>query len=179
MSEKTVGGTIVVGLLLGSIPVIGVYLLFQSFVIVGAALVAVFAAVFIVRSPGDVGVSFHLLSYLSDEDQSVLGKGDLAYAIISSDRIKVWIRNLLIIAVVSFAISPWGELLPDGAAWLITVFFQVFMEYVYLPLALWNPTVALMAFIFGVPLAPIILYAIVNRQRRKARIKRDGFIVDD
>jgi hypothetical protein len=124
-------------------------------------------------------VSYDLLGYLSEEDKSVLGKGDLAYALISSNRIKLWIRNLLIIAVVSFAISPWAELLPDGAAWLITGLFQAFMEFVYLPIASFNPTLALMAFIFGVPLAPIILYAIVSRQRRKARIKRDGFIVED
>jgi len=179
VSEKTVGGTIVVGLLLGSVPVIGVYLLFQSFVLVGAALVAVFAAVFIVRSPGDVGVSYHLLSYLSEEDQSVLGKGDLAYAIISSSRIKVWIRNLLIIGAVSFVISPWGELLPDMAALLITGFFQIFMTYIYLPLAGFSPTLALIVFVFGVPLVPILLYAVVSKMRRKAKIKKDGFIVED
>ncbi len=179
VSEKTVGGTIVVGLLLGSIPVIGVYLLFQSFVIVGAALVAVFAAVFVVRSPGDVGVSYHLLSYLSEEDQSLLSKGDLAYALISSNRIKLWIRYLLIIAAVSFVISPWGESLPDAAAWLITGFFQVFMTYVYLPIATVNAPLALIVFIFGVPLLPILSYAVVSRMRRKARIKRDGFIVED
>jgi hypothetical protein len=179
VAEKTVGGTIVVGLLLGSVPVIGVYLLFQSFVLVGAALVAVFAAVFIIRSPGDVGVSYHLLSYLSEEDQSVLGKGDLAYAIISSNRIKVWIRNLVIIAAVSFVISPWGELLPDVAALIITGFFQIFMTYIYLPIAAFSPTAALIVFVFGVPLVPILLYAVVSRMRRKARIKRDGFIVED
>ncbi len=179
VSDKTVSGTIVVGLLLGSVPVIGVYLMFQSFVIVGAALVAVFAAVFIVRSPGDVGASYHLLSYLSNEDQSVLDKGDLAYALISSNRIKLWIRNLLIITAVSFVISPWGELLPDMAALLITGFFQVFMTYVYLPIAGFSDTLALIVFIFGVPLLPIIMYALVSRARRKARIKRDGFIVED
>ncbi|MFQ5833349.1 MAG: hypothetical protein ACE5H4_11640 [Candidatus Thorarchaeota archaeon] len=178
VGQNTFAGTMIVGLVLGSLPVLAVYLLFQSFVLVGAALVAVFAAVFIVRSPEDVGASYNLLKYLTEQDQTELMKGDLAYARISSNQIKVWIRNLIIIGVASIIVAPWGELIPDAMAMAIAGFFNLFLVGVFIPLADFSFALALLLFIFGVPLVPIIAYAVVRSLRRRAKIRRDGFIVE-
>ena len=97
LGENTLFGTIAIGIVMGLLPVLFVFIAFQSFVLVGASMVTIVAAVFVVRSPGDVEISYDLLSYLREQKASELGIGDAAYTRISANRLKERLKKLVFV----------------------------------------------------------------------------------
>jgi hypothetical protein len=166
----------VLGIAMGIGPVLLVLVMFESFFVAGASLVTVLIAVFVVRPSGEVGVSYDLLSYLAEQEPSDFRKGDWAYAAISSNRIKKWSYTLIAIAVIVLALAPIGEILPDAVGFGIAAYFALFMQYVYLPIAAISFPLALIAFIVGVPLLPLIAFAVLRvvRRRLRERSEPDG-----
>ncbi|MFW9803985.1 MAG: hypothetical protein ACFFFC_15085 [Candidatus Thorarchaeota archaeon] len=167
--ENTLLSTMVIGLAAGAVPVLFVFAIFQSSVLAGSSLVIVIAAVFVVRSPGDVGISYDLLSYLIDQESEDLDMGDFAYAQISSDRIMRWVRSLLVIGVASLIIAPWGELIPVAVAFSIAFLFELILTQVFLPVASVSLPLALILVISIVPLIAISLYFAVKWKGKQAK----------
>ncbi|MFW9845515.1 MAG: hypothetical protein ACFFD6_02105 [Candidatus Thorarchaeota archaeon] len=176
VGENTVVGTMLVGIAMGMGPVLLVLVMFQSFVVAGASLVTVLVAAFIVRPSGEVGVSYDMLSFLAEQEPSKFKMGDWAYAVISSNRIKKWSTILLLIALASFVLAPVGDLLPDAAGLGIALYFAIFMERIYLPLAAISFPLALISFIVGIPLLPLIVFALFRmiRNRLMTQSEMDG-----
>jgi hypothetical protein len=177
IGENTLTGTILVGCLMGAFPVLLVFVLFQSFVIAGASLVTIIAAVFLVWSPGEVGVSYNLLSYLNELDSSELEQGDFAYAKISTNRIKHWERTLLIIGVAAIAIAPWGELIPDAVAFAISGFITFLLTQLFLPIASFSFPLALVLFICAAPITFAGLYFLGKWVGNRMRIRKEKFLL--
>jgi hypothetical protein len=173
VGENTLMGTMVIGIAMGIGPVLLVLVMFESFFIAGASLVTVLLAVFVVRPSGEVGVSYDLLSYLAEQEPSKFKKGDWAYATISTNRIKRWTFTLILIAVVTFVLAPIGEILPDAVGLGIAGYFALFMQHIYLPIAAFSFPLALMAFIVGVPLLPLIAYALLRTVRNRLRARSE------
>ncbi len=174
VGQNTFFGTMAVGLALGVIPMILVYVFIQSFTLGGASLGVVMIAVFIVQSPGEVEVSHDLLNYLTEQDLPKLEKGDLAYAKVSSGRITRWVRTLWIIGAVSIAVAPWGELIPEAVAFSLASFFNFFMTQVFLPLAEVSYPLALLLYISAAPLTLALVYVMVRWIRKQVRLRREG-----
>jgi hypothetical protein len=173
VGENTMVGTMLVGIAMGIGPVLLVFFMFESFVVAGASLATVLIAVFIIRPSGEVGVSYDLLSYLIEQEPTEFKMGDWAYAAISSNRIKKWSFTLIVIAVFSFAVAPVGDILPDVVGFGIAAYFTIFMQHIYLPLAEISFPFALIAFIVGVPLLPLLLFALFRVVKKRLRSPSD------
>lgn len=173
IGENTLAGTIILGVVMGIGPVLLVLLMFQSFFVAGASLAAVIVAVFVVRPSGEVTVSYDLLQYLEEQEVQDLSKGDYAYAATSSSRIKRWSLSLILIGIVALVLAPVGDLLPEIIGLGIASYFALFMQYIFLPIAAINFPLALMAFIVGVPLLPLVLFAVSRVIRSKVRDRRE------
>ncbi|UCH03811.1 MAG: hypothetical protein JSW05_09470 [Candidatus Thorarchaeota archaeon] len=173
VAQNTLVGTMVIGMALGVLPVILVLVLFQSFTLAGASLGTVIIAVFIIRSPGEVEVSYDLLNHLVDQDLPELEKGDYAYAKVASNRIRSWIKSVLALGSVSILVSPWGELIPEAVAFSIAAFFNFFVTYVFIPVADFSYPLALVLFISGVPFTLVLVYLVVRWIRIQIRLKRE------
>lgn len=176
IGENTFVGTMAIGIVMGVLPVLFVFVMFQSFVIVGASMAIIVAAVFVIRSPGDVEVSYDLLSYLKDQDSSELSMGDLAYTKISTGRIKRWEKTLLVIGALSMMISPGGELLPNLLAQALAAFLTLLLEGVFLPVATISFPLALVLFIAGVPLIAVGVYSLAKRITNLVRLRKNNIV---
>lgn len=177
VGENTLMGTLLVGIVMGSLPVLLVFVMFQSFVIAGASMVTIVAAVFVIRSPGEVGVSYDLLSYLNEQDSRELEKGDFAYAKISTNRIRRWEKTLLAIGIATLIIAPWGELLPDVVALALAALFTIFLNQVFLPVASFSFPLALILFICAAPLTAGALYFLAKWVNKQVKLRREDFLI--
>ena len=173
VGNNTLMGTMILGIAMGIGPVLLVLVMFQSFFVAGASLATVVIAVFVVRPSGEVGVSYNLLQFLEEQEYEELSKGDYAYAATSTSRIKRWSFTLIIIGIAALALAPIGDLLPDMVGFGIASYFALFMQYIFLPIAEINFPLALMAFIVGVPLLPLILFAVFRIVQSKVRARRE------
>ncbi|MFW9800063.1 MAG: hypothetical protein ACFFD9_06485 [Candidatus Thorarchaeota archaeon] len=177
VAQNTLVGTMVIGMALGILPVILVFVLFQSFTLAGASLALVIIAVFIVRSPGEVEVSYDLLNHLVEQDLPELKKGDFAYANVASNRIRSWIRSVLALGAVSIFVAPWGELIPEAVAFSIAAFFNFFVMYVFIPVADFSYPLALVLYISGIPFTFVLVYLAVRWIRKQIRLRREEHFV--
>ncbi|MFX0044276.1 MAG: hypothetical protein ACFE8Z_00370 [Candidatus Hermodarchaeota archaeon] len=171
VGQNTLSGTMLVGMLLGVVPMILVYIFIQSFTLAGASLAVVMIAVFIVRSPGEVEISYDLLGYLTEQELSELKIGDLAYAKLSHRRITLWMRTLLLIGVVSIIVSPWGELIPEAVAFSVAALFEFFMTQVFVPVAAFSYPLALLLYICAIPLSLTLIYLVLSRIRKRVETR--------
>lgn len=159
MMNRTLFTTLVLGMFLGLIPVIVVFILFKAFNLVGTSLLLIFIAMYILRGPGNVEVSSNLLEWLLDQDKSSLMIGDLAYAKISINTIHGWQIKLILLGVLSFMIAPWGEELLLSTVWFFTQFLGWAYESIYLPLSVVSIPLALFSyFSIGPLLFGVILF---------------------
>ena len=120
MMNRTLTGTLVLSVFLGLIPVIIVYILFQSYNLIGTSLILIILAVFVIRGPGQLEVSNLLLKWQVEQDISTFNIGDLAYARVSERSIKDWVRNLILIGIISIIVAPWGEEIPVALAYVFS-----------------------------------------------------------
>jgi len=169
MMNRTLFGTIVLGMFLGVIPVIIVFILFKSYNIAGTSLILIFIALYILRGPGNVEVSNNLLKWLFEQDKSSLLIGDLAFARVSQRTLQGWRTKLLFIGVLSCMIAPWGEQLPVFLIWFVTQFLGWAYASIFLPLSVVSMPLAFLSYvaigpvIFGI--AGIVIRFIVNKYR--------------
>ncbi|TFH10697.1 MAG: hypothetical protein E4H14_02005 [Candidatus Thorarchaeota archaeon] len=176
MMNRTMTGTLILSIFLGLIPVIIVYILFQSYQMIGTSLVLIILSVFVIRGPGQLEVSNLLLNWQVEQKVDSLKIGDLAYARISQKSIKNWIRNLILIGILTFIAAPWGEEIPIGLAYVFTVFLGFAYSNIFQPLAVISMPLALMVFFIIGPLI-LILAGLSLRSMRKKIIKDEGMIL--
>ncbi|MGY5881210.1 MAG: hypothetical protein RTV31_13220 [Candidatus Thorarchaeota archaeon] len=173
MMNRTMTGTLILGIFLGIIPVIFVYILFQSFNLIGTSLVLIFVAIYIVRGPGTVEISNLLLKWQTQQDLNSFNIGDLAYARISQKSIRNWIQILFIIGCITIAIAPWGEEIPIALAYIITVFLGFAYSNIFIPVSAVSLPLALIIFFIIGPLL-LILAGLAVRSVKKKIIKDEG-----
>jgi len=123
-------------------------ILIRSIEIAGMLLIIFFIGVFTILGSGEAKTSEDLLSMLQSHKIEELSKQDYAYAAIALDSIKKELILSFIVGSILVVVSPWGELVPVLAAWIITTFTLYMM---------WNPTLFLSE--FSVPLALLYLAA--------------------
>jgi hypothetical protein len=133
----------------------------------------IFLAVFVIRGPGQLEVSNQLLGWQIEQNVDSLKIGDLAYARVSERSITSWIRNLIIIGVISFIAAPWGEEIPVGIAYIFTVFLGFVYANIFQPLAVVSMPLALMVFFVIGPLV-LILIGLSIRSMRNKIVKDEG-----
>ena len=174
LMNNTLSGALLVGIILGSAPMLIGVIFFQSVTIAGAASIVFFATVFIIRSPGNVDSSVKLLNWLSEQEEDKLRNGDLAYAKISRQSLQSWTRNLVLIGILAIAISPWGELMPDAAAYGLASWFGLLLDSIYLPLAPVAFPIAFILFILAASAPFIITLGIMQVVRSRRTAEEDG-----
>jgi len=169
MTNRTLTGTLVLGIFLGVIPVIIVLILFKIFNIAGISLILIFFALYILRGPGNVEVSNNLMKWLFEQDKSSLLIGDLAYLRISQKTLQDWRTKLFFLGILCFIIAPWGEQIPISLIWFLTQFLGWAYVTIYLPLSGVSMPLAL---VFYVGIGPLIfgitgiaIHLIVNKFR--------------
>lgn len=173
MMNRTLTGTLVLGMILGLIPVIAVYLLFQSYQLIGTSLILVVLSVFIVLGPGDLEVSVQLVRWQTEQEYSALDMGDLAYARISQKAMKNWIMKLSVIGVICFILSPWGESIMPALAFVFTLFVGFVYVNIFLPVSLFSMPLALMIFFTIIPLVLSMIIVGVRVAHKRAQTDSD------
>ena len=176
MMNRTITGTLLLSIFLGLIPVIIVYILFQSYNLIGTSLVLIVLSVFVIRGPGQLEVSNLLLKWQVEQDLDSFKVGDLAYARVSERSISNWVRNLILIGIFSFVAAPWGEQIPVGMAYIFTVFLGFVYANIFQPVALVSMPLALMVFFIIGPFVLIVLGLTVKSMRNKI-VKDEGMIL--
>ena len=145
MMNKTLVGTMVLSVFLGIIPVMIVFILFQSFNLIGPSIVLIFVAVYELRGPGSLDVTSKLLKWQMEQEDD-LSIGDLAYARVSQVSLRSWRRSLAIIGVLSIALSPVAEMIPVAFIFMLTSFIGFAYTFIYLPVATYSLGLAFMLF---------------------------------
>lgn len=176
MMNRTMTGTILLSIFLGLIPVILVYILFQSYQMIGTSLVLIVLSVFVVRGPGQLEISSLLLKWQVEQEIDSFKIGDLAYARISLKSIKNWIRNLLLIGIITFIAAPWGEEIPIVLVYVFTLFLGFVYGNIFQPIAVVSMPLALMVFFIIGPLV-LILAGLSLRSMRNKIVKDEGMIL--
>lgn len=176
MMNRTVVGTLILSVVLGIIPVIIVYILFQSYNLIGTSLVLIVLSFFVIRGPGQLEVSSLLLKWQTEQDIESFKVGDLAYAKVSEKSIRGWVRNLILIGVISLIAAPWGEQIPIGMAYIFTVFLGFVYVNIFQPVAMISMPLALMIFFIIGP-AVLIAIGLTVRSIRNKIVKDEGMIL--
>jgi len=173
MMNRTMTGTLLLSMFLGLIPVIIVYILFQSYIIIGTSLVLIILSVFIIRGPGQLEVSNLLLKWQREQNIDSFKIGDLAYARVSQRAIRNWIRNLILIGVITMVAAPWGEEIPTILAYIIASFIGIAYTYMFQPLAIISMPLAVMIFFIIGPVI-LILAGLSLRSMHNKIVKDEG-----
>jgi len=172
MMNRTMTGTLVLGVFLGLIPVIAVYLLFQSYQLIGTSLVLVILSVYVLRGPGELEISNQLFQWQIEQECDTLSVGDLAFAKVSKTTIESWIRKLLIIGLICIGLVPVGELIFPTLAYVFAFFLGFFYQNLFVPISLFSMPLALMVFFAIFPL--IITLGIIGFRSVYRRSKREN-----
>lgn len=167
MMDRTMTGTLLLGVLLSMSPVIIIYLLFLSFNVIGTSLVLIFIAVYIMKGTGTVEISNLLLKWQTQQDLNTFNIGDLAYARVSQRSIKKWMLNLTLIGIVTIVAAPWGDEIPIALAYIITLFLGFAYTNIFIPTSVVSMPLALTLFIIIGPLLIVLAgLAIISVKRR-------------
>jgi hypothetical protein len=172
MMNRTMTGTLILGIILGLIPVIAVYLLFQSYQLIGTSLILVILSVYIVRGPGELEISDQLFQWQTEQDCDKFTLGDLAYSEISKKTIMNWIRKLLAIGTICIILAPWGESIFPALAYAFALFVGVAYANIYVPISIYSMPLALMLFFVAGPL--VLSIGIIGIRSMYRKTKKDG-----
>ncbi|MFX0107941.1 MAG: hypothetical protein ACFE7R_06645, partial [Candidatus Hodarchaeota archaeon] len=130
MMNNTLGGTILIGLLLGVTPMVIALVFFNSMLLAGSSVIVIIIAVFLIRSPGGVATSYDFLKWQQEQDIEALKVGDFAYAKISQRTIQRWTLRLILIGIISLAIAPWGDQLVNSLMEILISDFKMLLRMV-------------------------------------------------
>ena len=160
MMNRTLVGTMILSMFLGVIPVMIVFILFQSFNLIGPSLILIFVAIYELRGPGSLDVTTKLLKWQMEQKEGDLSTGDLAYARVSEASLRSWRKILAIMGVLSIALSPIAEGIPVAFIYLLTSFIGFSYNFIYLPIASYSLGLAFILFIIIGP--AILVIAIIG-----------------
>lgn len=175
MMNRTMTGTLVLGIFLGLLPVIAVYLLFQSYQLIGTSLVLVILSVFVLRGPGELEISDQLFHWQMEQECDTLAIGDLAFAKVSKITIERWIRKLLIIGMICIGLAPVGELIFPTLAYVFAIVLGYFYQILFVPISFYSMPLALMVFFAMFPLIITLGIIGIRLVYRKSKKESEGF----
>jgi hypothetical protein len=166
MNNRTVLGILILGLSLWPTTAIIVLTIYRSFAYFGVSITVFIVAVFLILASDNVTASYGLLSWLRTQNKSEMKKNDIVYAEISLKTIKNWRMTLLVIAILSVIIAPFGELIPQVLALATSGVLVSIFTLVYPPVALVSHQLAVIVVLYLVPLVIALLYllfGVINR----------------
>ncbi|MFW9964673.1 MAG: hypothetical protein ACFFCX_13975, partial [Candidatus Sifarchaeia archaeon] len=108
INDRTVVGFLIIGVLIFPTTATLVVIFYRLFAFLGASIIVLIIAVFLVRTSDNVKASYGLLTWLRTQDNSKLEKNDVAYFEESLRTIKNWRMKLILIALLSLIVAPWG-----------------------------------------------------------------------
>jgi len=159
LNNRTLLGMVVLLLLIGPVMVVAVLILYSSFAVLGFSLAIVMVAVFVIRPPGNVTMSYMLLRWLRNQEESELKANDMAFARVSFDSVAMWTKILVIVACTSLMMAPWAEVIPLLVAQGITGLFGAVYEIFYVPLATAvSPEFANLILVYVAPLSVVMVF---------------------
>lgn len=159
LNNRTLLGMVVLLLLIGPVMVVAVLILYSSFAVLGFSLAIVIVAVFVIRPPGNVTMSYMLLRWLRNQEESELKANDMAFARVSFDSVARWTKILVIVACTSLMMAPWAEVIPLLVAQGITGLFGAVYEIFYVPLAIAvSPEFANLILVYVAPLSVVMVF---------------------
>ncbi len=172
MMNRTMTGTLILGVFLGLIPVIVVYLLFQSYQLIGTSLVLVILSVFVLRGPGELEISDQLSQWQIEQKCETLTIGDLAFAKVSKKTIESWLRKLLVIGLICICLAPVGELIFPTLAYVFAFFLGYFYLNLFIPISTFSMPLALITFFAILPV--IISLGIIGLRSLYRKSKKES-----
>ncbi|MFW9957117.1 MAG: hypothetical protein ACFFCT_03510 [Candidatus Odinarchaeota archaeon] len=151
MMNRTMIGVLILSVFLGLVPMVLVYLLFQSYQLIGTSLVLVILSIFVLRGPGELEISNQLFLWLIKQEQHTLTIGDLAYTKISKRTIENWIQKLLAIGIICICLAPWGESVFPAIAYAVASFIGYVYTHIFVPVSMYSMSLALIIFFAIIP----------------------------
>jgi len=175
MMNRTMTGTLILSSVVGIIPVLMVYLLFQSYQLIGTSLILVILSVFILQGSGGLETSNQLFQWQIEQDHDTLTVGDLAYTKVSKKIIDNWIQKLLIIGIVCISLAPWGESIVPALAYVFTFFLGFIYVNTFVPISIYSMPLALIIFFAIVPAVLSLGIIGARSMHRKSKKENEGF----
>ncbi|MHA1654518.1 MAG: hypothetical protein ACTSYX_00660 [Candidatus Thorarchaeota archaeon] len=116
MSENTLIGSLLMGLIVGAAAVIIGLLFVESVSALGAAVGVFFVGALVAMGPSDPRISEQLLVAISKAPPDSIRKEDYVYVRLAIDSITGWERTALLLGIAFIVISPWADFVPSAVA---------------------------------------------------------------
>ncbi len=168
INDRTVIGFFIIGALIFPTTATVVVIFYRLFAFLGASIIVLIIAVFLIRTSDDVKASYGLLAWIRNQDDSKLGKNDVDYVKESLNTMKNWRTKLVVIALLSFVAAPWGELIPQFIALATSGFLITLFTLVYPPVATVSHRVAVIVILYLIPLGVALVYLLFGSTNRVA-----------
>lgn len=158
INDKTVIGFFIIGSLIFPTTATLVVLFYRTFAILGTSIIVLIIAVFLIRASDNVKASYGLMTWLRRQDASEVKENDVVYVKESLDILTNWRMKLVVIALLSLVIAPWGELIPQAIAFATSGFLITIFTLAYPPMALVSHEIAIIVVLYLIPLGIALLY---------------------
>jgi hypothetical protein len=145
-------------------------ILVRSIEIAGIYLIIILIGAFTIIGSGDAKTSEDLLSMVQSHEIKELSEQDYGYAVIALDSIKKELVLSFIVGSILVVSSPWGELAPVLAAWIIAT-FTVYM--ILNPAILLSEFSVVLALLYLAAAWPILTIIIIYAIRKVRGSKED------
>ncbi len=166
INDRTVIGFFIIGALIFPTTATVVVIFYRLFAFLGASIIVLIIAVFLIRTSDNVKASYGLLTWLRTQDNSKLEKNDVAYFEESLRTIKNWRMKLILIALLSLVMAPWGEFIPQVIALATSGFLITLFTLVYPPVAMVSHRVAVIVILFLIPLGIALMYLVFGSSNK-------------
>lgn len=158
INDKTVIGFFIIGSLIFPTTATLVVLFYRAFAILGTSVIVLIIAVFLIRASDNVKASYGLMAWLRRQDASEMKENDVVYVKESLNTLTNWRMKLVVIALLSLVLAPWGELIPQAIAFATSGFLITIFTLAYPPMALVSHEIAIIVVLYLIPLGIALLY---------------------
>jgi hypothetical protein len=166
INDQTVIGFFIMGVLILPTTATFVVLFYRSFAFLGTSIVVLIVAIFLIRASDNVKASYGLMAWLRTQDDSELKENDVVFVEESLKILTNWRMKLVVIALLSLVVAPWGELIPQAIALATSGFLITIFSLVYPPVAIISHRVAVIVILYLIPLGIALLYLLYGSTHR-------------
>ncbi|MGQ4871417.1 MAG: hypothetical protein ACP6IT_06235 [Candidatus Thorarchaeota archaeon] len=168
MSDNTLVGSLLMGVVVGAAAVIIGLLFIKSVSTLGAAVGVFFVGALVAMGPSGPRLSEQLLVAISKAPPDSIRKEDYVYVRLAIDSITGWERTALLLGVAFIIISPWADLVPGAIAFgIATLASRLILEPAQAIAAVNFP----LAFLYMVGMVVILFYYVPRTLLRLVRRK--------
>ncbi len=166
LMDNTLSAAIGIGLLLGVAALVIGAIVIQSLIVIGISSLVLFNGVLLAIGPGAPRVSDDLLTHLLKYDLDDLNREDYMYTKLAINSIMKWNALSFIIGTIFLVMSPWAEITPQAAAFLVALISNyLFWNPAILLAEIWFP-LALLYLAVAIPFAMYLVVVIIKKLTR-------------